>query len=111
VLRRTRKAPKRDEGKGAFVPPPVFARRWQAWCAVAGGITLETLSSLWDLKPPPAVTLAMLSDELDRYMRSPAFLKAMKHGVGLISTPAYAIVTNHVTRVHELARKGVFRWL
>jgi hypothetical protein len=108
VLRRRNKQKRKDEVRSAFEAVPAFGRGLRGWCAVAGGVTLEAVVTLWGLKPPPSETLASLGDELDRYMRSPAFLQAMRRGVGLLNAPAY-VMTSQVMRARELARKGVLR--
>ena len=53
--------------------------------SVLGIAGLDWLALFADLKPPRQETLEWLSEILDRYMRSPAFLSMIRSGLQLAS--------------------------
>src|ERR1017187_5429008 len=68
-------------------------RSYQALCvdlwqhaAVLGSVSLEGLALFWALQPPRADSLAALARTIDRHLRSPAFLRLMKHSLALASS-------------------------
>lgn len=73
-----------------FDSPPSYARRWQGiwrFAALLGGASLEGAALFWDLAPPSGDSLAALSEAVERYMRSPAFLNIMKYSLKVMNRP------------------------
>jgi hypothetical protein len=63
-------------------------RLWR-YAAILGVAGLEGIDLLWDLRPPSDEALAALSQAVDRYMRSAAFLDLMRYSLKMMSIPIY----------------------
>ena len=78
------------EAHDGFASPPSYARRWLGiwqFAALLGRAGMEGVALFWDLEPPSAGSLAALSEAVERYMRSPAFLNTMKYSLKVMTRP------------------------
>jgi hypothetical protein len=78
------------EMSDALDPFSAFMNPWLGlwrWAAVLGSASLEGIALLWDPRPPSDASLAALTETVDRYLRSAAFLDLMQHGIKLMSLP------------------------
>jgi hypothetical protein len=59
---------------------------WEG-AAILGRANLEVFASFWNLRRRHDHSLAALSQTMDGYMRSPRFLRLMKHSLKTMSWP------------------------
>jgi hypothetical protein len=81
--------PEGNEGldsASSHAAPGIGLWRYAAILGIAG---LEGIDLLCDLRPPSDEALAALSQAVDSYMRSAAFLDLMRYGLKIMSIPIY----------------------